>query len=466
MKKPSVSIFFDKRNMKPGFYSVKWVVYYLSEQKYYATGLILPTADIEFLKKNKAGLSGKTKDEQLRNLWNQIYGDTYIDEVSGATKQGLLSRGHKALNEIESYFTFQLFSNVISGKYTPEKQETYPTDLLQALNQRTARLERNDQLSNANIHRGAARSFKKFAIHLNITSERKPEIPLRMITASFLKEYEKWMLKSGKLSYSDKLKNKPGKPASVSVIGMYVKNVRTVFLEAIRAKVIDRDLYPFGGDYQIPSSVNKKKALDQDVIYKIFNFECKSGSSRERARDLWVFSYLCNGLNITDICNLKYKSQDFKNGYIDFIRQKTKNSKRQDRSAIRILLTNEVLNIIEKWGNPEKKEDSYLFPFLYENLTAKDKKRIISNLNIRINIHMNNIGKILGVDSKINTYEARHSFATTLLTSEAPLAFISQSLGHSSFKTTQLYLGSFQINKAEKYLSALIPKGPEEQKPE
>ncbi|MNL63338.1 Tyrosine recombinase XerC [compost metagenome] len=69
---------------------------------------------------------------------------------------------------------------------------------------------------------------------------------------------------------------------------------------------------------------------------------------------------------------------------------------------------------------------------------------------------MRKIAETLGIQGNVNTYSARHSFATILLQSEAPLAFISQALGHTSISTTESYLGSFDDEKTKKYLSALL----------
>jgi site-specific recombinase XerD len=39
---------------------------------------------------------------------------------------------------------------------------------------------------------------------------------------------------------------------------------------------------------------------------------------------------------------------------------------------------------------------------------------------------------------------ARHSFSTVLKRSGVPIEMISEQLGHTSLKTTQIYLGSFE----------------------
>jgi len=49
-------------------------------------------------------------------------------------------------------------------------------------------------------------------------------------------------------------------------------------------------------------------------------------------------------------------------------------------------------------------------------------------------------------------YTARHSYATVLKRSGAPVSFISESLGHSDIKTTQSYLASFE-NEAKREIT-------------
>lgn len=456
MKKPSVSIYFDKRRMKIGYYSVKWAVYYQDNQKYYSTGVVLETSDVEFLKQNKTGLSGRVKNDYLRNLWNQVYGQTYFDHISNSEKDGILYKGQKALSQIEDYFSFELFSNIVAGNSGTESKKLYSVELIQALEERSKLLRSAGNIGNADIFRSTAFSFKQFAIWSKITSATNAKIPLQIITPQFLREYETWMLVRGKSS-----QKKDGEPtaASISTVGINCRNLRTIFNEAVAAGVINENYYPFGkGKYRIPKANNKKKALDEGVVLRIWGYICEAGSERSKARDLWMFSYLCNGLNFTDICQIKRSEYDVVRGTIEIYRQKSKNTKREEMTKIQISLLPEAIDIIEEWGSLDKRPDSYLFPFITAEMSPVRKKAAIRQVIKNTNYNMNKIAEALKLDVSINTYEARHTFATTLLRSEAPLAFISQSLGHSSFKTTQSYLGSFQDVQTKKYMSALIPK--------
>ena len=67
----------------------------------------------------------------------------------------------------------------------------------------------------------------------------------------------------------------------------------------------------------------------------------KEGSYIQFSRDLFVFSYLCSGINFTDIANLK--PSNIIEGRLIYIRQKT-------NKKINIPLSNESVTIIGKNG--------------------------------------------------------------------------------------------------------------------
>ena len=63
----------------------------------------------------------------------------------------------------------------------------------------------------------------------------------------------------------------------------------------------------------------------------------------------------------------------------------------------------------------------------------------------------------LWYDKPLTTYYARHSYATILKRSGAPLSFISEALGHKSLLTTESYLDSFEDKTRRKYAEMLVP---------
>jgi hypothetical protein len=135
------------------------------------------------------------------------------------------------------------------------------------------------------------------------------------ITVPWLNGYEKYMLTQGK---------------SYATIGIYLRNLRAIFNEAIDAGIIDATLYPFGKrKYEIPTSIGRKLALSLSQIKQIKEYEYNKNSVGAYYRDLWLFSYLCNGANFKDILQLKYGN--IQNNEISFLREKTIRTSREKK---------------------------------------------------------------------------------------------------------------------------------------
>lgn len=57
---------------------------------------------------------------------------------------------------------------------------------------------------------------------------------------------------------------------------------------------------------------------------------------------------------------------------------------------------------------------------------------------------MRKIKTKLGIEKKVTTYVARHTFSTVLKRSGVSTEFIQESLGHTDIRTTENYLDSFE----------------------
>lgn len=62
----------------------------------------------------------------------------------------------------------------------------------------------------------------------------------------------------------------------------------------------------------------------------------------------------------------------------------------------------------------------------------------------------------LEIEANITTYVARHSFATVLKNSGVNISLISEMLGHTDLKTTQIYLDSFDNKQMESAITNLL----------
>ena len=68
----------------------------------------------------------------------------------------------------------------------------------------------------------------------------------------------------------------------------------------------------------------------------------------------------------------------------------------------------------------------------------------------RFNNDLKSLAKKLRIHSSVTSYTFRHSRATTAKYRGVPIEMISESLGHKSIKTTQIYLKGFELNERTK----------------
>ena len=65
----------------------------------------------------------------------------------------------------------------------------------------------------------------------------------------------------------------------------------------------------------------------------------------------------------------------------------------------------------------------------------------------RFNNCLKDLARALRLNSPVTSYTFRHSWATTAKYRGVPIEMISESLGHKSIKTTQIYLKGFGLRE-------------------
>ncbi|KAA6344200.1 Tyrosine recombinase XerD [termite gut metagenome] len=377
-----------RRKKQSGLYPIKIQVVYNRVQRYYNTRKELSTEEWIALT--------DTKSKRLITIRSDIKNS--FEKVEDAVR---------ALVE-EGNFSFDML-NVRLGKCLGDT-------LNSAFKAKIDSLVESGAIGNSITYSCSYKHLEKYA---------GTKITFDSITVDWLKKYEKAMLEESK---------------SYTTISMYIRSIRVLFNEAKSVGIIKDAQYPFGkGKYEIPIGKGRKMALSLQQIKQIITYT-DGVEATEHYRDLWFFSYLCNGININDMLKLKYSNID--GDEIHFYRSKTLHTSKE-KKEIEALLTPEMKQIIERWGNPDKNSNNYVFPFLTGYETPIEQKKRVQDVTRRINKRLKAIGDTLGI-SGISTYTARHSFASVLKRSGANIAYISESLGHSDLKTTETYLASFE----------------------
>ena len=237
-----------------------------------------------------------------------------------------------------------------------------------------------------------------------------------------------------------------------TTINIYMKTLQNVYRTAIENGDVREALYPFGkNEYRIPASLPRKLALQKEQIEAI---SCWRGDAQvEYWRDLWLFSYLCNGINFRDMLFLKYKN--ISEGEVTFVRAKTETTRRQTK-VIRATLTDVMLRIMQRSGNGASgNPEQCIFRVAKGNESPVQATLLVRKAISECNAAMKVLAKDIGI-APFSTYAARHSFATVLKRSGADITFISESLGHASLKTTQCYLAEYEKEDRMKFAEKLL----------
>ena len=276
--------------------------------------------------------------------------------------------------------------------------------------------------------------YKSSLNSLSAFTKGKLDIPFCTIDIDWLKKYEKWM------------RSKNNRETTIS---LQFRTLRSAYNKAIKAKCARQSDYPFD-EYKINKfdTSTQKRAIAKTEILKFTQDVEELGKRQylQLSKDIFVFSYLCGGINFTDIANLT--NANIIDGRLQYIRQKT-------HKKIKIGIPDEAMKIIEKYA-PESK--GYLFPILDKKIhkTPLQKQNRIHKILAKVNKNLKLLATQFGVEGNVTTYVARHSFASVLKKSGVNIALICEALGHSDLTTTQIYLDSFDNEQVDEAMKNLL----------
>ena len=379
---------------------------------------------------------------KLRVIYDRQYKDYAIglavqpedyERITGAKPRGEYKEQRLYFNAVE-----QRAAKIIKGLH-PFTYEDFERDYLEKRDKKVSVYDYYTRRIEELTKDGSAGTVGVYVCASNSLKQFHPKaLQFAKVTPDWLKQYERWMLDKGNSS---------------TTVSMYLRTLRTLYNTAIEDGVCKRESYPFSRRrYQVPATRNVKKALPLVDLQKLFAY-VPENDSEGLYRDLWLFSYLCQGINVKDIARLRYR--DIEGGRLSFIRAKTEHTTRTNQRAIVVALTDEAKDIIQRWGTKPVHPEALVFGLLTEGLDPEAERKAIKQLTKQINKYIQRIAESVGIEQHVTTYTARHSYATVLKRSGAPVEFISEALGHSDIRTTESYLDSFEDDTRAKYAAAL-----------
>ena len=273
----------------------------------------------------------------------------------------------------------------------------------------------------AKNYRNACRRFQEF--------RNGEDMIFDELSPNLMEQYEAWLINRG-------LKQ--------NTIRFYLRTLHTLFRKAV-GEGMDCPRNLFAG-IKISCVRTAKRAISEKEIRAIERLPLPEGSSIAFARDIFMFSFYMRGMSFVDMAWLKKSS--LRNGMLEYCRRKT-------NQHLAIGWEKEPQAIVERYAHLTS-GTPFLLPIIQktDGTEYRQYQRKLEN----INRSLKRIGEMAGLKIPLTTYVARHSWASIARNMNISIAVISEGMGHSSYKTTQIYLDSIDTSKIDEANRRIIRK--------
>lgn len=268
--------------------------------------------------------------------------------------------------------------------------------------------------STAHLYKSALRSYSEFC--------HSDRVLFSDITRERIRFYYKYLLDAG---------------LKLNTISTYMRMLRSLY-----NKATDKNLAPFVRrlfhDVYTGIDTNCKKAISARQLHKLLYQPMKDTCLVQTQNIAKLLFGFC-GMSFADFAHLR--PSNFQGGTLEYNRIKT-----NVKVCVQLQQSSEqVIDAITKRRDLANGRSPYMFGILsgYNCNNGYEEYKEYQSCLRAFNNNLKRLASQLGVTGHISSYTIRHSWATTAKLLGTPIELISESLGHTSIKTTQIYLKSF-----------------------
>ena len=208
-----------------------------------------------------------------------------------------------------------------------------------------------------------------------------------------------------------------------TTVSFYMSTLKAMYNKAVRdGATTDRE--PFKNSCTTVGTT-PKRAIPLRQIRQISRMYVRT-RQMALARDMFMFSLYTRGMPFVDMTYLK--KSDLRNGVLTYRRKKT-------GQPLAVKWEQCMQDIVDSYPTGDS---SFLLPIISD--PTADLRRQYKNRQRYINSQLAKIGARLHLSTKLTMYVARHSWASLAKDMGVPIGVISEALGHTSVKTTKIYL--------------------------
>lgn len=228
----------------------------------------------------------------------------------------------------------------------------------------------------------------------------------------------------------------------------YLRTFRAVYGHALALSSEGTDGKPFGG-HRTGGYFPAKRALRKEEVQRLLSPDLRQTlpENRREALDVLLFILYARGMVFKDVYNLTHRMVT--DGHIRYRRCKTD-------VPIDVEIVPELEEIMERY---HREDSPFVFPFLHETRKGCPGKELPEESALRrINRATREIGRKTGLSVPLTTYVLRHTWATLMLEDSQPVELISQCMGHTSIRTTQIYLSRISSRKVDTAVNGMYDR--------
>lgn len=373
--------------------------------------------------------------DPLRTVYLEKVQQILVEEIRQLDDHllSIRKRGHYSIEDVVSLYRLHRDENKLSGF----------TESL------SCELERRGQFRTARAYRTVTRRLIRF--------NKDEDIPFSQINSCLIKDFESHLQDCGRLP---------------NTISYYMRNLRSIYNKALSTKRFKahQDENPFSGVFTGATKTMKrslslaevKKLCSLDFVSFLirkfpYNESCQQAERLYVSHRYFLFCFFARGMCFIDLAYLK--KDNLKNGLISYVRRKT-------GRQMEVRVTPEMQAIIDSFSF-QVSDSPYLFPIITHVKGERDTRqatRLQYDTALRAqNLLLKKLASLAKIDKPISTHWARHTWATIGKQKQIPLQVLSECLGHSSEKTTLIYLGLLEnsvLDEANRTIASALQSYP------
>lgn len=259
------------------------------------------------------------------------------------------------------------------------------------------------------------------------------DIPVCAVTARIMEHYGRWLT---------------GRGVCRNSLSFYMRVLRAAYNKAVN-EGLARQAGPFRNVY---TGIERtaKRAVSEETVSSLYRTRLRENSPLSMARDLFLFSYCARGMAFVDMAHLR--KSDISRGILSYRRHKT-------GQRIEVRMEGLMDTIAQRYLN---KDSPYVFPILRDGSNGAVSYRRYRTMLRYYNRLLGRLSVMSGSGCHLTSYVARHTWASAARAHGVSLSIISAAMGHTSERTTSIYLADIDrslIDNANREIIGKLERG-------